>query len=131
MYDVDGNGVIDIQEMTKIVQVRMIIFFQFKCHIFVVLVLLSNFISIQHETGEKPKNDKNRFNFLLFCFRLTVFVDVLSVTFVAVDFFIYFWLYFACVVHFFRRFFFVLILVLILVVSVIVFTATIRERLML
>lgn len=23
MYDVDGNGVIDIQEMTKIVQVRL------------------------------------------------------------------------------------------------------------
>lgn len=25
MYDVDGNGVIDIQEMTKIVQVRFLI----------------------------------------------------------------------------------------------------------
>lgn len=27
MYDVDGNGVIDIQEMTKIVQVKRIFFF--------------------------------------------------------------------------------------------------------
>lgn len=25
MYDVDGNGVIDIQEMTKIVQVRVLL----------------------------------------------------------------------------------------------------------
>lgn len=25
MYDVDGNGVIDIQEMTKIVQVRLLL----------------------------------------------------------------------------------------------------------
>lgn len=26
MYDVDGNGVIDIEEMTKIVQVKMLFF---------------------------------------------------------------------------------------------------------
>lgn len=29
MYDVDGNGVIDIQEMTKIVQVNLIILHTF------------------------------------------------------------------------------------------------------
>lgn len=56
MYDVDGNGVIDIQEMTKIVQVRLLSLY---IYIFFVKIITSFFAIISKTCSLSNKRNQN------------------------------------------------------------------------